>query len=247
MDWNLFRRGSRHLFLRNELAYKNQIWFYYFAMVINLILRFSWFIYFFNYPDLRLRGFIVSLLEAFRRWQWNFIRVESEHVGNVDGFRVTRDVPLPYTMPQTSSTLPAIVADEGVTDEEGVAMRGDEGFKAENGTDPVSLGTRRSTFDKLLPGEVGRKLKSIIFGTRSIAADESDDEDSPATDSAAHKRRGSGGESSPDEGDLTDEVDQNRKTTAHNNRDKNDFRNNQTLGYDSEIEIVRTPERVHTP
>ena len=52
----------------------------------------------------------------FRRWQWNFckpapphctrftgsdrvisVRLESEHLGNVDQYRVTRQIPLPYT------------------------------------------------------------------------------------------------------------------------------------------------------
>ncbi|KDE02489.1 hypothetical protein MVLG_06957 [Microbotryum lychnidis-dioicae p1A1 Lamole] len=42
-------------------------------------------------------GFIVALLEACRRIVWNTFRVESEHCGNVDGYRVTRNVPLPYT------------------------------------------------------------------------------------------------------------------------------------------------------
>ena len=59
------------------------------------------------------------MLEILRRWQWNFrgcrrsaynlpgfrsanrlrpaVRLENEHLGNIDQYRVTREVPLPYT------------------------------------------------------------------------------------------------------------------------------------------------------
>ncbi|KAG8970521.1 hypothetical protein FRC03_006650 [Tulasnella sp. 419] len=31
-----------------------------------------------------------------RRIQWNFFRLENEHIGNADQYRVTKEVPLPY-------------------------------------------------------------------------------------------------------------------------------------------------------
>jgi len=37
-----------------------------------------------------------------RRWQWNFYRLENEHLGNMDQYRVTREVPLPYTFDDTA-------------------------------------------------------------------------------------------------------------------------------------------------
>ncbi|KAH7345008.1 hypothetical protein B0J17DRAFT_637954 [Rhizoctonia solani] len=37
-----------------------------------------------------------AILEMLRRVQWNFFRLENEHIGNADQFRVTREVPLPY-------------------------------------------------------------------------------------------------------------------------------------------------------
>lgn len=45
------------------------------------------------------RIFIVALVELLRRWQWNFFRLENEHLGNVDMYRVSHEVPLPYTVP----------------------------------------------------------------------------------------------------------------------------------------------------
>jgi len=64
-------------------------------------------------PPVEVKTFIVAMLEMLRRWQWNFrkphcspftakpdlitlVRLENEHLGNIDQYRVTRDVPLPY-------------------------------------------------------------------------------------------------------------------------------------------------------
>jgi len=38
----------------------------------------------------------MGFLEMLRRVQWNFYRLENEHLGNMDQYRVTREVPLPY-------------------------------------------------------------------------------------------------------------------------------------------------------
>ncbi|KAF8637930.1 hypothetical protein AX17_002551 [Amanita inopinata Kibby_2008] len=98
MDWSLLRLQSPYPLLRQELVYSDYIPLYYFAIVSNLVIRFIWVIYI---PegglDFRVRTFIVAVLEMFRRWQWNFLRLENEHLGNVDQYRVTREVPLPYT------------------------------------------------------------------------------------------------------------------------------------------------------
>ena len=36
------------------------------------------------------------MLEVFRRWLWNFIRLENEHIGNADAYKIVRELPLPY-------------------------------------------------------------------------------------------------------------------------------------------------------
>ena len=85
-----------------------------FEQISNFVIRFSWIIYL---PRRGLpfdvRSFIVAMLEMLRRWQWNFrespaphfvresngvnqVRLENEHLGNIDQYRATRDVPLPY-------------------------------------------------------------------------------------------------------------------------------------------------------
>lgn len=97
MDWSLLQPRARYPFLRNELVYEQYWPFYYWAMITNVFLRFGWTIYLMGGPAGSLtRIFIIALLEMFRRWQWNFLRLENEHLGNVDMYRVSREVPLPY-------------------------------------------------------------------------------------------------------------------------------------------------------
>jgi hypothetical protein len=43
----------------------------------------------------RLYIWALGVIEVLRRGQWNFLRMENEHHGNVDQYRATRDVPLP--------------------------------------------------------------------------------------------------------------------------------------------------------
>ena len=97
MDWNLLHREARYPFLRMHLSF-DDIWpMYYVAMVTNVLIRFVWLIYLFGSPStLPLRAFIAAVLEVFRRWLWNFIRLENEHIGNADTYKIVRELPLPY-------------------------------------------------------------------------------------------------------------------------------------------------------
>ena len=84
--------------------------------VSNTLVRFIWVFYIpTEGPNFVLRTFIAGFLEVLRRWQWNFrtsrllqplstspliacaVRLENEHLGNIDQYRVTREVPLPYS------------------------------------------------------------------------------------------------------------------------------------------------------
>ncbi|KAG6811026.1 hypothetical protein H0H92_009291 [Tricholoma furcatifolium] len=100
MDWSVLRVRSRYPLLRQELIYDHSIPMYYFAIITNIMLRFIWVIYIpsaAGTPNMYLRTFIGGLLEVLRRWQWNFYRLENEHLGNMDQYRVTHEVPLPYS------------------------------------------------------------------------------------------------------------------------------------------------------
>jgi hypothetical protein len=99
MDWSVLRMRAKALLLRPELVYTNHTTLYYFAIISNTILRFIWVIYIPSKgPNMMLRTFIGGFLEMLRRWQWNFFRLENEHLGNMDQYRVTREVPLPYAV-----------------------------------------------------------------------------------------------------------------------------------------------------
>ncbi|KAH0580784.1 hypothetical protein H2248_011943 [Termitomyces sp. 'cryptogamus'] len=102
MDWSVLRPRGQYPLLREELIYSDSIPLYYFAMITNVLIRFIWVIYIpHNGPSMYLRTFICALLEVLRRWQWNFYRLENEHLGNMDQYRVTREVPLPYSFDHT--------------------------------------------------------------------------------------------------------------------------------------------------
>ncbi|KAF8800572.1 EXS-domain-containing protein [Phlegmacium glaucopus] len=95
-DYSFLQPHSKHLFLRTELMYTPQF-VYYLAMLSNLVIRFLWIIYIPQRgPNMMVRTFITGIFEMLRRIQWNFYRLENEHVGNMDQYRVTRETPLPY-------------------------------------------------------------------------------------------------------------------------------------------------------
>ncbi|TFY63335.1 hypothetical protein EVG20_g6362 [Dentipellis fragilis] len=98
MDWSLLRPHAKYRLLRSELVYSSYIPLYYFAIITNVLIRFIWVIYIpTKGPSFPLRSWIAAMLEILRRWQWNFYRLENEHMGNMDQYRVTREVPLPYS------------------------------------------------------------------------------------------------------------------------------------------------------
>lgn len=71
-------------------------WFYYFAIVEDLILRFGWTLSMslieMGYIDSDLIFSILAPLEVFRRFIWNFFRLENEHLNNCGNFRAVRDI-----------------------------------------------------------------------------------------------------------------------------------------------------------
>eukprot|EP00053_Salpingoeca_punica_P016566 m.156763 g.156763 ORF g.156763 m.156763 type:complete len:645 (-) comp16996_c0_seq4:512-2446(-) len=98
MDFGLLAKKTDYPFLRKELLYP--VWFYYFAIVNNVICRLAWTISisvgFFNvwFND----GLVAMLaaVELYRRFIWNFLRLENEHLNNAGEFRAVREIPLPY-------------------------------------------------------------------------------------------------------------------------------------------------------
>ncbi|MCP9258500.1 Xenotropic and polytropic retrovirus receptor 1 [Dirofilaria immitis] len=82
-------------FLREEMIYGSK-WYYYGAIVEDFILRLSWVL---NISlgeawtmESDLLTCITAPLEVFRRFIWNYFRLENEHINNCGQFRAVRDI-----------------------------------------------------------------------------------------------------------------------------------------------------------
>ncbi|CAF4526947.1 unnamed protein product [Rotaria sp. Silwood2] len=98
MDWGFFdKKAGKNKYLREQLVYSSKT-YYYAAIVENILFRFAWTINIFIYFDNRsaeyadLIGFCFGIVEIFRRFIWNFFRLENEHLNNCGQFRAVRDI-----------------------------------------------------------------------------------------------------------------------------------------------------------
>ncbi|XP_046607662.1 xenotropic and polytropic retrovirus receptor 1-like isoform X3 [Neodiprion virginianus] len=96
LDWGLLEvRKGENKFLREEIVYTSP-YYYYFAIVEDFILRFGWAFSLslteMGYVHADLMVSIVAPLEVFRRFVWNFFRLENEHLNNCGKFRAVRDI-----------------------------------------------------------------------------------------------------------------------------------------------------------
>lgn len=96
MDWGLLSSSSNgeNRFLRDEIVYSPG--FYYFAILEDLALRFVWVLSFLliqnNLVSPEVMTSVLAPLEVFRRFIWNFFRLENEHLNNCGKFRAVRDI-----------------------------------------------------------------------------------------------------------------------------------------------------------
>lgn len=103
MDWSLGNPYAKNPLLREVIAFR-RVWVYYAAMVLDVVIRFNWILYAIWSHDIQhsaVLSFVVGLSEICRRGVWSIFRVENEHCTNVLLFRASRDVPLPYDLPDT--------------------------------------------------------------------------------------------------------------------------------------------------
>ncbi|CAG9856643.1 unnamed protein product [Phyllotreta striolata] len=96
LDWGLFdAKAGDNKFLREEIVYSST-WFYYFAIIEDFILRFGWaFLISMTEMGFALEHSMVTFLaplEVFRRFVWNYFRLENEHLNNCGKFRAVRDI-----------------------------------------------------------------------------------------------------------------------------------------------------------
>ena len=89
-NWPMFiscyRNAGENKFLREEIVYSSKS-YYYFAIIEDFVLRFGWAVSL----SLTEMGFsmwgdlitsVLSPLEVFRRFIWNFFRLENEHLNS---------------------------------------------------------------------------------------------------------------------------------------------------------------------
>jgi hypothetical protein len=117
-------------------------WVYFFVMTTNILARFLWlpFILFqiYDYHPY-YPAYIAGIVETLRRFQWNFIRMEIEHVHNCEKYQVTTDIQLPFSSQdlfQPDEEEEEEEGEEQEVDEElgncGVACRGENESDEEN-------------------------------------------------------------------------------------------------------------------
>lgn len=131
MDWGLFdSNAGENKFLREEVVYSSN-GYYYFAIIEDLILRFGWTLSVsltesgYIHSDLMVT--ILAPLEVFRRFVWNFFRLENEHLNNCGKFRAVRDISV---APIDSSDQKVII--KMMDEVDGVRHRGMEHKRKQN-------------------------------------------------------------------------------------------------------------------
>lgn len=98
MDWGLLRCTEVDKYALRPVINYSAI-FYYYAMVMNFLIRFVWLVPAFvdtrNYPYMTSLSYItaIALLELYRRWFWSLLRIENEQVNNLEKYRHVQDIP----------------------------------------------------------------------------------------------------------------------------------------------------------
>mmetsp|Transcript_37878 Transcript_37878/g.95205 ORF Transcript_37878/g.95205 Transcript_37878/m.95205 type:complete len:737 (+) Transcript_37878:56-2266(+) len=100
-DWGLFDRSQSAFPLRALLLYRYKV-IYILAVIQNCILRYAWVFVLcydaFDVPFSRtIYNSVFVLIEFYRRFVWNFFRMENEQVSNCGEFRAVRETPIPFT------------------------------------------------------------------------------------------------------------------------------------------------------
>jgi len=126
MDWGFLESNDENTLLREEIVYSYPI-YYYLAILQDVFLRFAWSIEFYLKSYVltspihkEIISTVFKSLEVFRRFIWNFFRLENEHLNNCGEFRAVRDISI---NPLREEDLPALMRmmdlDDGVSNRRG--------------------------------------------------------------------------------------------------------------------------------
>lgn len=84
VDWNLLNIGSKNFLLRDQLSFRN--WIYYLCIIADIILRLVWIISILNITlEKESWIFIASFLEIIRQIMWVILKVDNESYNNLEG------------------------------------------------------------------------------------------------------------------------------------------------------------------
>ncbi|XP_070531621.1 xenotropic and polytropic retrovirus receptor 1 homolog isoform X2 [Ptychodera flava] len=116
MDWGLLdKNAGENRFLREEIVYPYKA-YYYAAVLEDFILRFAWTLTVsvgeLGYFDSDILVTILAPLEVFRRFIWNFFRLENEHLNNCGQFRAVRDISVAPLSEDDVAQLEAMMDDD---------------------------------------------------------------------------------------------------------------------------------------
>jgi len=88
-------------------------WFYYFVIVENTLLRCVWILEFALVHQELIAPYngksLICFSEIARRFFWNFLRLENEHLYNCGQFRATRDIFITRLDPQEERFLESVM------------------------------------------------------------------------------------------------------------------------------------------
>lgn len=133
-------------------------------MPVNVVLRFAWILNTLGLPlGSGTLGFIAGGMEAYRRFQWNFFRLENEHLNNCGQFRAIKEIPLPFSVIDESQSRSG----------SGVRLPTDdtERYPAEQ----MSPVTRRNTLKNLVSRPPS--TQGAFYGRRDFESKHDDDID----------------------------------------------------------------------
>ncbi|KAG8222653.1 hypothetical protein J437_LFUL003775 [Ladona fulva] len=94
VDWGLFSKfKGKNIFLKDEMIFPHKS-YYYLAIIEDFILRYNWLLLYlmtkYGFASLDTMFLILSPLEVFRRFLWNILRLENEHIRNRDKYQSVR-------------------------------------------------------------------------------------------------------------------------------------------------------------
>lgn len=100
MDFGLLQTGHMNWLLRENLVFQ-QPSLYYFIMVFDIVGRLFWLLPLLGVFPRSMSSLsqliLLAVVEIMRRFFWNCLRIEYEHVNNCSTLRAFRDLPLPLT------------------------------------------------------------------------------------------------------------------------------------------------------